>query len=147
MSFLMGILVGLKFYLARSLNRCLTFAVKVMGFSKGDSTGRRYKFSHSALCLVHKIHWNFSALLHVHAKLYVHDCLYVGLTSMWTFFQLFWRHCFQIRGSFTQHWDGCQPKTSSRWNIYNSSTHVKFKYRDCPFLHHFPSAGFILLTN
>ena len=99
---------------------------------KGDSTGRGYKFPHSALCLVHKIHWNFSALLHVPAKVYVHDCFYLGLTSMWTIFQLFWRHCFQICGSFTQHWDECHPKPCSRWNIYNSSTHVKFKYRDCP---------------
>ena len=26
---------------------------------KGDNTGRGYKFPHSALCLVHKIHWKF----------------------------------------------------------------------------------------
>ena len=91
-----------------------------------------YKFSHSALCLVHKIHWKFSALLHVPAKVYVHDCLYLGLNIHWTIYQLFWRHCFQICGSFTQHWDECHPKPCSRWNIYNSSTHVKFKSRDSP---------------
>ena len=99
---------------------------------KGDSTDRGYKFPHSALCLVHKILWNFSSLLHVPAKVYVHDCLYLGLTSMWTIFQLFWRYCFQICGSSTQHWDECHPKPCGRWNIYSSSTHVKFKYRDCP---------------
>ena len=82
--------------------------------------------------LVHKIHWKFSALLHVPAKVYVHDCLHLGLTAMWTIFQLFWRHCFQICGSFAQHWDECHPKPCCRWNIYNSSTHVKFKSRDCP---------------
>ena len=51
---------------------------------------------------------------------------------MWTIFQLFWRHCFQIWGSFTQHWNECHAKPCSWWNIYNSSTQIKFKYRDCP---------------
>ena len=99
---------------------------------KDDSTGWGYKFSHSALCLLHIIHWKFSALLYVPAKVYIHGCLYLGLTSIEQYFHCFGDIALKFVVLSLNTWDECHPKPNSKWIIYNSSTHVKFKYRDCP---------------
>ena len=96
---------------------------------KGDSSGRGYEFSQSAWNS-----WQFIKFIENFQLCYMCLLKYMYMTVVfrfnihWTIFQLFSRHCFQICGSFTQHWDECHPKPCRRWNFYNSSTQA----RDCP---------------